>query len=114
MSFDISFGVFVGLQTLSSLGFALAFAAMMEHCHVITPEPIRVSMNTIMTTLFFIVSNFVANVVGAKIYELHGGRMLFLLQALLCGVWTLVIVVHYAGKKLYRYFLRSDSGDVIV
>jgi len=106
MSFNISFGVFVGLQTLSSLGFALAFAAMMEHCHVITPEPIRVSMNTIMTTLFFIVSNFVANVVGAKIYELHGGKMLFLGQALLCGVWSLIMFLYLVSKNVHRWHAK--------
>jgi len=111
MSYDISFGLFVGLQTLSSFGFALAFAAMMEHCHMITPEPIRVSMNAIMTTLFFIVSNFIANVGGAKIYELYGGKMLFWGQALLCGVWSLVILIHFASKHLQRRCKQSSNDE---
>ena len=115
MSYDISFGVFVALQTLSALGFALAFAAMMEHCHQITPEPIRVSMSTIMTTLFFIVSNFVANVVGAKIYEVHGGKMLFWGQALLCGGWSLLILIRYASKYLKGCCNRRENdSDVIM
>lgn len=109
MSYDIPFGVFVGLQTLSSLGFALAFAAMMEHCHVITPEPIRVTMNTIMTTLFFIVSAFVANIVGAKIYEMYGGKVLFFGQSLLCGVWSFVILCHYFSKQWRRSNSSRDT-----
>jgi len=107
MSYDISFGFFIGLQTLSSIGFALAFAAMMEHCHAITPEPIRVSMNTIMTTLFFIVSNFIANVVGAKVYEVHGGKMLFWGQALLCGGWCLVMFIRYVSKNCKKCKTRT-------
>ena len=109
MSYDISFGLFVGLQTLSAFGFALAFAAMMEHCHMITPEPIRVSMNAIMTTLFFIVSNFIANVGGAKIYEVYGGKMLFWGQALLCGVWSLIILLRYASKYFQRNCRRTNN-----
>ena len=110
MSYDISFGVFVALQTLSGLGFSLAFAALMEHCHTITPEPIRVTMNTIMTTLFFIVSNFIASVGGAKIYESYGGKMLFWGLAVLCGAWSLVIFLHYISKHLQER-CRGERND---
>lgn len=101
MSFNIPFEVFLVLQSFSSIGFALSFAAMMEHLHEVTPTPIRMTMSTLMTTLFFIGSNFVANVGGSKVYDLYGGSSLFLGQACLCGGWALLLAVYYGGKKVY-------------
>lgn len=112
MSFDIPFELFVALQAFSSLGFALSFAAMMEHTHRISPKKISITMSTIMTTLFFIVSNFVASIGGAKVYQVFGGKGLFLGQSMLCGGWALMIMLYYGLRAIKTRY--STTKEVIV
>lgn len=95
MSYDVSFGVFVALQATSALGFALALSAMMERTHKISPKHLRMTMSTIVTTLFFIAAAFVVSIAGAKVYEWVGGQGLFLGTSMLCGAWGVIILVYY-------------------
>lgn len=110
MSYDVEFPVFIAVQAFHSLGFALAFAAIMEHIHEISPPEINVTMNSIMMTLFFSVSNIIANVVGGEVYENYKGKTLFFGKAIICGVWTLFMVIYYGGKILRNRYIRKNNS----
>jgi len=111
---DVYFPMFVSVQCLSSLGFALSWAAMMEHLHNISTKEISLTMNAIMMTLYFSLSNLAANMIGGRVYQIYGGRKLFLVVSILCSFWTLLMIVDYGGKKMRRYLRkRADTSSSV-
>ena len=112
MSFNVPFGVLVGTQILSALSFALSWSAMLEHVHEISPKAINATMNAFTLAIFGGVSNLVANIIGAKMYELYGGRNLFFGEALLCLAWTVVMIIYYGGKRLRKHYLHNAEEPV--
>ena len=112
MSYRVPYGILVAVQTLHSLGFALSFAAMMEHVHEISPAQINVTMNSIMMMMFFSVSNLLANMLGGEIYQKYGGRQLFFGKAILCGIWGGLMIMYYGYKQIRSKYLHKVELSV--
>uniref|UniRef100_A0A7M5XEP1 Major facilitator superfamily associated domain-containing protein n=2 Tax=Clytia hemisphaerica TaxID=252671 RepID=A0A7M5XEP1_9CNID len=89
------------IQLLHSFGFALFFAAMMEHVTVISPKEIHTTMVSIVNGLKFGFGILIANMAGGVAYDHFGGGMLFLMTAFVCLGWVCVMVGYYYGSKLY-------------
>ena len=102
MSYVSSFWIIVLLQMLHGIGFALSWAAMMEYTHKISPKDIVVTMFGILSGIFFSLSAIVSNMVGGVVYETYSGRILFRWGAVICGVWTGLMIIYY-GKKYMKY-----------
>ena len=111
MSYVSTFWIIVLLQMLHGIGFALSWAAMMEYTHKISPKDIVVTMFGILSGIFFSLSAMVSNMLGGIVYETYSGRILFRWVAVICGVWTGLMIIYYGAKYLKnRSFSRNDNS----
>merc|ERR1719462_162277 len=85
----------LSIQLLHAFGFALAWTAMMEYLHVISPKDIIMSMFLIFQSIMFGVAALLANIVGGYVYDLCDGSKLFGGTAVLCGAWSVIMFVYY-------------------
>lgn len=106
VSYATEFWMAVVIQLLHGIGFALSWAAMMEYTHQIAPIEISGTIFNMMCGIFYSWSALVGNMVGGKMYDSVGGRMMFRYCALLYAAWTLVMILYYGGKFLKR---KHDS-----
>ena len=112
ISYDIPFEVFVSIQLLNAFELPLSFTAMMEHIFKISPKEIRMTMNAIMTAMYFQFSALVGYICGSKIYEVYGGANLFFGHALICGTWAVLMIMYHGRVKIARiYFYIQQHGN---
>ena len=76
----------------------------------IAPKEIYVTMFTVVSSLHVGVGGIVANMLGGVVYGRFGGKVLFRAMAVLCGVWTLVLVFCFHGNGLLQYVMGRKSG----
>lgn len=102
MSYVSNYWVIASIQTLNCLGFALLWTAMMDYIHTISPPRIKVTMILVLQSVHFGIGPFTMNIVGGKLYDLYGGRLLFRCYGMFCGVWgVLGFVKFYVSRYLY-------------
>ena len=106
ISFDISYPVFLVVHLLNGFSFALFYCSIMKHIQDISPTDILMTMNQLTLALFFYVSSIVGNIGGSEVYQVYGGMIMFRGQAIVCGVWSLVLVVYV--KMSSRSRISSD------
>ena len=111
MSLDVHFNVLVVIQILRAVSFALAFAAIMQHTNEISPESINMTMNGIVLTVNTPLSNLFVGFVGGKIFEVYGGRNLFLGVSFLCLGWAIIMIAYYGGKKLRELYFQHTERN---
>ena len=111
MALELNFGLLVAIQTLHCLGFALAFHAILEKTHAMSPPHLVMTMNSIVMMLFFSVSNVVANVLGGYLAEHNPIRLLFLWMSYIFGAWFTLLVLYYGGHKLKKKLLHKLFGS---
>ena len=109
MSYATNFWYILCLQSLHGIGFSLSLVAMIEHIQEITPKEINATMMAILQGVHFGLGALVANVVGGKVYELFGGRILFRSKAIICGVWTILMIIYYGSKHFSNNIRRNDN-----
>ena len=81
--------VVLAAQPLHGLGMGLAWAAIVDHTYTAFPIEIRVTAIALMSSIEFIASNAVANMVGGVLYDLYGGRVLFRASGIVAAIWCL-------------------------
>jgi len=106
MSYAKVFWVAAMTNLLHCIGFALSWAAMMEHTHKIATPQISGTLFNIMCGMFYNFSAFFANMLGGVLFDKVGGKMLFRYVAALCGIWTVFLLIFYGwqhvqNKKVY-------------
>ena len=92
----------ITVEAASGLSFAVSLAAMMEHVSEIAPKKMKATMVMVLYTVHFDVTGFLLNVVCGKVYEELGGRVLFRSIGVLCGVWTLLMVVYCFIRNIWK------------
>merc|ERR1712080_724417 len=65
-----------------------------------------------MCGIFFYFSALLANMVGGVLYDAVGGHMLFRYVAVLCGIWTLLMLIYYGGKYLQNRKLYTFENSM--
>merc|ERR1712168_513401 len=105
----------LSIQLLHAFGFALAWTAMMEYLHVISPKDIMTSMFLIFQSIMFGVAALLANIVGGYLYDMFGGGKVFFGTGVLCGVWSGIITVYYGvdywkGRSRVKGEGKVDGG----
>ena len=95
------------IQMFYGFGFALSWAAIIEHTHKISPKEIHATMVHIVCTISQSISAIIVNMAGGVLYDRFGGRILFRCGGALCGAWTIFMVMYYGGK----YFKDKHSSE---
>lgn len=113
MSYATNIWVVIASQILHGIGFCLSFVAMMEYIHKISPKEVNMTMNAILQAVHFGFSAFVANVLGGRIYEHYGGRMLFRVMAIMSIAWAFVLLLYNGPKVLDFLFKRDDESTKV-
>lgn len=111
ISYDIPFYVIVLTQTLHTIGFGLFWSAAMEYMYLASPKEINLTMNGIMQTVYHGFSNLLANIVGAKLYEIYGGPLLFRGTAIVCAAWALLMCIYHVCKIIRKEDEGEEEGD---
>ena len=101
MSYANEFWMVVVLQLLHGIGFALSWAAMMEHTHQLVSKEISGTVFNIMCAVFYSFSALVANMIGGVLYDEVGGKELFRYVSGVCGIWTIFMSLYY-GAIFFR------------
>merc|ERR1712179_41143 len=84
---------------------------MGDYLHDVTPGNIVLTMFLIFQSVSFGVAALLANVAGGYLYDAIGGQWLFRGMAIICGIWSVLMVVYYGGKWI-RERLRSGYERV--
>lgn len=82
MSFVVEQYLMLPIQFLQFFGFAIFWAAAVEHTNQISPMQISVTMFSIVTSLYYSIGNIIASIVGGIIYDKYGGRWLFRISSI--------------------------------
>jgi len=89
-------------QLLQAFSFGLFWAASMEYTFSISTNKISQSMFSLVNIIFFMVSAVIANFAGGILYDVIGGRMLFLSMAILCFCWGVVLILFYIFVERHK------------
>lgn len=111
MSSDISFDIFVAVQLLNALSFALSVSAFMEYIHAVSPPEINMTMNAIMMIILRGAGGLVGNMFGGKIYEIYGSQKLFFGVSQVCLGWSMLMVVYYCCTKIKDWKKRNTPVE---
>ena len=95
MSYVTQAWMLVPIQITHGVGFSLSWAAQVEYTHKISPKEISVTMFSIVTSIHFALGAIIGNVLGGKVYDIIGGRILFRANGMLCGVWSCLLLTYY-------------------
>ena len=95
MSYVYNPWVVLAVQPLHGLGMGLAWAAAVEHTYEAFPVDIRVTAIALMSSIEFIASSAVANMVGGVLYDLYGGRILFRGSGIIAAIWCLFMTLYF-------------------
>lgn len=111
MSYSSEKWVILPIQLLSSLSFALYWAAALEYTQKIAANSIYVTVFSIINNTYYNIAGVIGTVFGGLFYHRFGGRMLFRTTAYMCLGWLLIMVLYY---HVFRKFLtsRSKGNDV--
>ncbi|XP_057317758.1 major facilitator superfamily domain-containing protein 6-like [Hydractinia symbiolongicarpus] len=95
MSFVVEQYLMLPIQFLQFFGFAIFWAAAVEHTNHISPMKISVTMFSIITSLYYSLGNIIASIVGGIIYDKYGGRWLFRISSINCAFMTCSIILYF-------------------
>ena len=87
------------VQTLHSCGFALFWAAAVDHTYIISKKNFSTSMFGV-TTSFLMLGGIISALLGGVLYEKFGGRILFRGASIMYGICGLLTLI-------YRYVTRN-------
>ena len=92
-------------QSLQSVGFALYWAAMIQHIQDISSKEVYITLFTFLTSLNYGAGGFLGNIIGGAVYNDFSGPVLCQFAALFVAVWLVFLIAyfHVAGcvkKKL--------------
>ena len=100
-------------QVLHSIGFSLYYAAVVAHTQRIAPKEIYVTMFTIVSGVYIGIGGMVANMLGGAIYGRYGGDVLFRGMGVLCGIWTVVMLISNNGMNhIEQWGRKNKSGKI--
>lgn len=86
------------LQLFHGLGLSLAWAAEMDYAYRIFPNEIKLTAITIVSSIYFVASGAISNIVGGIVYNNYGGVVLFQGTAVFCGLWAVFMTFYYGTK----------------
>lgn len=89
------------LQVLQLLTFPVFYTAAIQYLYQIVPVEWRATGQTVLALLFFGVSGIIASYVGGALYEVFGGKALFLTISAMSFIGMIF------GLVLYRMYGRS-------
>ena len=112
MSYTTQLWLMLFVQTLHGFGFALIWAAVMEYIHEVTPKEILLTMFLILQSIHFGVAALLSITVGGHLYQLYGGRALFRGKAVICGVWTALMVIYYGSKRIKNKYNHRKKASI--
>ena len=92
----------LAIQPLHALGIGLVWAAIVEHTYKIVPEHIKMTAITLMSSIEFIATAAVVNMVGGLVYDYYGGRLLFRYSAIIAVIWSLFMVLLFWNETPLR------------
>ena len=92
------------LQVLQLLTFPVFYTAAIQYLYQIVPVEWRATGQTVLALLFFGVSGIIASYVGGALYEVFGGKALFLTISAMSFVGMIF------GLVLYRMYGRTHRN----
>ena len=87
------------LQLLHSVCFALFWNATVYHTSDLAPKGMKATLLGIMNGVFFGIAGGSSSLIGGILYKHFGGRNLFRGYAIICGVWTVFMILHILERK---------------
>ena len=115
MTYVSTFWIILLLQMLHGIGMALSWAAMMEYTNQVSPKDIALTIFGIFNCLYFSFSGMIGNMVGGIVYETYNGKILFRSVAVICGVWTGLMIIYYEKtylkNRLSCLVSENENGD---
>ena len=100
-------------QVLHGFGFSLFYAAVVLHTRRIAPKEIYVTMFTVVSSAYFGIGGMVANMLGGVIYGKYGGDILFRGMGVLCGIWTVLMLISYNGMNYIEQWGRKNKSRIV-
>ena len=102
------------VQTLHSFGFALFWAAVVEHTKGISDQEILTSALGVMKSSLLL-GRVIAALLGGVLYQNYGGRILFRGASIMYAACTLIMLLYYYGTvNIWRKcFIKKTTMDVI-
>lgn len=100
----------IAVQPLHGLGMGLSWAAAIEYASKAFPAEIRVTGIALMSSIEFIASNAVSNMVGGILYDTYGGRVLFKGSGVFAAVWCLFMAIYYGMRSQKKKSLEKYDG----
>ena len=83
------------LQTINAIGFALFWAASIEHTSRICIKEISTTMFSILSSIHFSLAVLIGNMIGGFLYDLIGAVKLFQYSALFYMIWSTFLFAFY-------------------
>merc|ERR1712226_383208 len=93
----------IAVQPFHGLGMGLSWAAAIDYTYKSFPAEVRVTAIAMMSSIEFMASNAVGNMVGGVLYDKYGGRVLFRGSGIIAAVWCLFMTLYYG----IRHYLRK-------
>ena len=84
------------VQTLHSFGFALFWAAVVEHTKNVSDQEILTSAIGVMNSSRLL-GRIISALLGGVLYQNYGGRMLFRGASIMYAICTLIMLLYYYG-----------------
>lgn len=115
MSFVVEQYLMLPIQFLQFFGFAIFWAAAVEHTNQISPMQISVTMFSIVTSLYYSIGNIIASIVGGIIYDKYGGRWLFRISSINCAFTTFSIILYFFlyERKNTNTLKAEDINEIL-
>ena len=89
----------------------LAWAACIDHTYASFPAEASVTAIALMSSIEFIMSTAIANVVGGHLYDKYGGRVLFRASGLVAGAWCVLMCLYYGIRYKQGKLVRVETQD---
>lgn len=109
MSYTTLPWLMIAIQILQGFGYALSWASILEHTCIISPKEVTMTMVTIVGSLHNVASTSIANILGGFLFQHYGGRVLFRGGALVCGAWSVFMIIYFSLRRCYKK--KSIEGE---
>ena len=106
MSYVVNPWLILPIQLLQGIGLSLSWAAQIEHTYKLFPREVKMTAITIVSSIHYVASGSIANVLGGIVYHNYGGRILFRGCAVICVTWSIFVAIYF---KVRNQKERSQS-----